>query len=154
MITIRNTDDPTTLTAARQLVRSHFHTGSNMHDAVEVERIVAALPAPYVTPSGTLWVAWRATDALGYAAIQEIAARVCELKRMYVRPEVRGFGVGRFLTEHALACARVRGYSRIRLGTLVTAHAAQKLYESFGFKRMTPHRPVEYGGTLFYELQL
>jgi len=154
MIKIRSTDDPTTLSAARRLMRSHYHAGSNMHDAAEVERIVAALPAPYVIPSGTLWVAWRATDELGCAAIQEIAPRVAEIKRMYVRPEVRGFGVGKFLTEHALACARVRGYRKIRLGTLVTAHAAQKLYESYGFRRIKPYREGEFGGTLFYELNL
>jgi len=125
-----------------------------MHDAAEVERIVAALPAPYITPLGTLWVAWRATDALGCAALQEIGPRVAELKRMYVRPEMRGFGVGRFLTEHALACARVRGYTKIRLGTLATAHAAQKLYESHGFLRIKPYRGAEFGGTVFYELVL
>jgi putative acetyltransferase len=154
MIRIRSTDDPTTLSAARRLIRSLYHAGSNMHDDAEVERIVAALPAPYTTPLGTLWVAWRATDALGCAAIQEIGPRIAELKRMYVRPEVRGFGVGRFLTEHAIACARVRGYARIRLGTLVTSHAAQKLYESYGFRRIKPYREAEFGGTVFYELAL
>ena len=154
MIRIRSTDDPTTLSAARKLMRSHYHAGSNMHDDAEVERIVAALPAPYVDMKGTLWVAWRATDALGCAAIQEIGSRTAELKRMYVRPEVRGFGVGRLLTEHALACARVRGYNRLRVGTLVTAHAAQRLYESYGFRRTKPYRHAEFGGTLFYELVL
>jgi mannose-6-phosphate isomerase-like protein (cupin superfamily) len=73
---------------------------------------------------------------------------------MYVRPESRGRGVARRLAEHAVAAAGALGYARLRLGTLPTMHAAQRLYGSLGFRRIAPYRAVEFGETWFYERTL
>jgi len=127
---------------------------SAIHDAADIERIVAALPAPYVAPRGFLWVAWDGEEPLGCLALHELAPETAELKRMYVRPESRGRGVARRLTEHAIAVATARGYSRLRLGTLPTMSAAQQLYTGLGFRRVPPYRPVEFGETWFYERPL
>ena len=154
MIEIRRADDPASLAAARALVRAHILAHSSAHDAAGAERIVEALPAPYVAPTGALWVAWIGDEALGCVALHELAPDVAELKRMYVRPEARGRGVARRLTEHAIAEATARGYARLRLGTLTTMHAAQRLYASVGFTRIAPYRPVEFGETWFYERPL
>lgn len=155
MIAIRSADDPASLAAARTLIRAHILAHSTAHDAASAEPIVAALPAPYVA----LWVAWRVDDArgdeaLGCVALHELAPDTAELKRMYVRPEARGRGVARRLTEHAIAAATARGYVRLRLGTLTTMHAAQRLYTSLGFARIAAYRPVEFGETWFYERPL
>lgn len=154
MIHIRSVDDPASLAAARSLVRAHIAAHSTIHDAEAVERVVAALPEPYVAPRGALWVAWEDDEALGCIALQELASDTGELKRMYVRPEARGRGVARRLAEHAIAAATARGYSRLRLGTLPTMHAAQQLYASLGFRRVPPYRAVEFGETWFYERSL
>jgi putative acetyltransferase len=154
MIEIRSADDPASLAAARALVREHILAHSAAHDAAAAERVVAALPAPYLAPTGALWVAWAGEDALGCVALQEIAPETAELKRMYVRPEARGRGVARRLTAHAIAVAGARGYGRLRLGTLTTMHAAQRLYASVSFRRIAPYRPAEFGDTWFYELTL
>ena len=154
-IEIRGADDPASLDAARALVRAHILAHSTAHDAESAERIVEALPSPYVA----LWVAWRVgpahgDEALGCVALHELAPDTAELKRMYVRPEARGRGVARRLTEHAIAAATARGYVRLRLGTLTTMHAAQRLYVGMGFVRIPPYRPVEFGETWFYERPL
>ena len=154
MIEIRNADDPASLAAARELVRAHIRDHSAAHDAATIERIVAALPAPYVAPAGDLWVAWADAAALGCVALHALAPDTAELKRMYVRPEARGRGVARQLLTHAVAAAAARGYRRLRLGTLPTMGAAQRLYTSVGFRRIAPYRPVEFGETWFYELTL
>lgn len=154
MIEIRSADDPATLAAARSLIRAHILTHSTAHDPASAERIVAALPAPYLAPAGGLWVAWAGTEALGCVALQALAPDTAELKRMYVRPEARGRGVARRLTTHAISVASALGYARLRLGTLATMHAAQRLYTSVGFQRIAPYRPVEFGDTWFYELTL
>ena len=154
MIEIRSADDPATLAAARSLIRAHILAHSTAHDPASAERIVAALPAPYLAPAGGLWVAWAGEEALGCVALQALAPDTAELKRMYVRPEARGRGVARRLTTHAIAAARTLGYARLRLGTLATMHAAQQLYASVGFRRIAPYRPVEFGDTWFYELTL
>ena len=54
MIEIRRADDPASLAAARALVRAHILAHSSAHDAAGAERIVDALPAPYVAPTGVL----------------------------------------------------------------------------------------------------
>lgn len=151
MIEIRTADDPASLAAARTLVRAHMLAHSEAHDVVAVERVVNALPAPYAPPRGALWVAWDGDAAVGCLALQELALDTAELKRMYVAPEARGRGVARRLAEHAIAAATAFGYSRLRLGTLTTMHAAQRLYASVGFRRIAPYRPVEFGETWFYE---
>ena len=151
MIEIRTADDPASLAAARTLVRAHMLAHSEVHDAVTVERVVNALPAPYAAPRGALWVAWDGDAAVGCLALQELAPDTAELKRMYVAPEARGRGVARRLTEYAISAAAARGYARLRLGTLTTMHAAQRLYASIGFRRIAPYRPVEFGETWFYE---
>ena len=154
MIDIRSVEDPASLIAARELVRAHIQAFSATHDAAAAERIVAALPAPYLAPAGDLWVAWAGDTEVGCVALHGLTPDIAELKRMYVRPEARGRGVARQLTEHAIASAAARGYSRLRLGTLTSAHAAQRLYTSLGFQRIAPYRSVEFGETWFYELPL
>jgi len=154
MIEIRSVGDPASIAAARSLVRAHIVAHSASHDAQAAEHVVAALPEPYVAPHGVLWVAWEDEDALGCVALHELASDTAELKRMYVRPESRGRGVARRLTEHAIAVATARGYSRLRLGTLPDMLAAQQLYASLGFRRIPPYRPVEFGETWFYERAL
>ena len=125
-----------------------------MNGAEFTERIVAALPEPYVAPRGVLWLAWEGEEALGCIALHELAPDTAELKRMYVRSESRGRGVARLLAEHAIGVATARGYSRLRLGTLPDMHAAQRLYTSLGFRRVPAYRPVELGETWFYERPL
>jgi GNAT superfamily N-acetyltransferase len=153
-IDIRSAEDPASLAAARELVRAHFQAHSTAHDAAATERIVAELPAPYVAPAGGFWVAWADGVALGCVALHGLTPDVAELKRMYVRPEARGRGVARRLAEHAIATAAARGYAHLRLGTLPTMHAAQRLYASLGFRPTAPYRAVEFGETWFYELAL
>lgn len=151
MIEIRSAEDPASLTAARSLVRDHMTAHAGVHDAGAIERLVEALPAPYVGPRGALWVAWEGTAALGCVALHPLTPTTGELKRMYVRPEARGRGVARRLIEHAIAVASAWGYARLRLGTLPTMRPAQQLYESLGFQRIAPYREEELGETWFYE---
>ena len=153
-IDIRSAEDPASLAAARALVRDHMAAHSANHDAESIERVVSALPAPYLAPGGGLWVAWDGEDALGCVALNALEPATAELKRMYVRPEARGRGVARRLSEHAIAVATARGYARLRLGTLPSMLAAQQLYESLGFVRIAPYRVEEFGETWFYEREL
>jgi ribosomal protein S18 acetylase RimI-like enzyme len=116
--------------------------------------MIAALPAPYVPPNGGLWLAWDGAEAAGCIALQPQSPGIAEIKRMYVRPTSRGRGIARALAQRAIVEARALGYERIRLGTLTTMHAAQNLYASLGFRPIAPYRAVEFGDTLFYELEI
>lgn len=61
---------------------------------------------------------------------------VCELRKMYFLPELRGRGAGTALMQQCLALARDRGYQRCYLETLSGMDAAQRLYERHGFGRI------------------
>jgi len=64
--------------------------------------------------------------------------QIAELKRLYVRPQGRGMGVGWALTEQAIDRARKVGYNTIRLDTLATC-PMPKLYRKLGFKEIPLH---------------
>jgi GNAT superfamily N-acetyltransferase len=151
MIEIRSAEIPDTLDDARVLVRAHV---SSALDLEATNTIVDALPNPYVPPRGGLWVAYVNGEPAGSAALREHERDIAEIKRMYVAPSHRKKGVARALLRHLVAEAKRLRYKTLRLGTLTTMSAAQSLYESEGFRSIPAYRPVEFGDTAFYELEL
>ena len=116
---------------------------------------LADLPGDYAPPSGCLFLAFVNERLAGCAALRKIGAGVCEMKRLFVRPQFRGQGLGRDLTEAIIAEARRIGYQRMRLDTLpAKMQTAVHIYESLGFKKIASYynNPVE--GATFLELVL
>jgi ribosomal protein S18 acetylase RimI-like enzyme len=98
---------------------------------------VANLPGDYAPPKGQMLLLRDTRDGTlaGCVALRPIAGvqELCEMKRLYLRPQARGHGLGRHLALAALAEARRLGYRRICLDTLPTMQEAQALYLSLGF---------------------
>jgi ribosomal protein S18 acetylase RimI-like enzyme len=93
-----------------------------------------SLPGAFSPPDGCMLLAEIDGHAVGCVALRPLDAHICEMKRMYVRPEHRGKGVGRTLGEQIIREAESRGYHLMRLDTANSMKAAQALYSSLGFK--------------------
>ncbi len=119
----------------------------------DFEAELALLPGKYANPSGRLILAWRGSQAVGCVALRRINDSTCELKRLYVRPEVRALQLGRQLAQRICTEAREAGYQRIFLDTLPTMTAAISLYASIGFMPVEPYvfNPIE--GAIFLGME-
>jgi ribosomal protein S18 acetylase RimI-like enzyme len=119
----------------------------------DFERELAELPGDYAPPGGRLLLALGPEPA-GCVALRRYEPGVCEMKRLYVRPEYRGSGLGRLLVEAIVAAGREAGYERMRLDTLPTMQAARALYRSLGFVEVEAYRFNPVHGTTYFELAL
>jgi putative acetyltransferase len=119
------------------------------------DKELADLPGDYAPPAGRLLLAECEGRLAGCVALHQIEPAVCEMKRLYLRPEFRGKGMGRTLTETAIHEARRIGYKRMRLDTVEPVMKdAVALYRKRGFKEIAPYRPNPMAGTLYMELKL
>jgi ribosomal protein S18 acetylase RimI-like enzyme len=115
---------------------------------------LATLPGNYSRPGGRLLLAVDGATALGVIALRPLRGADCEMKRLYVRPEGRGRGLGRMLAAAVIGEARAAGYDRILLDTLPAMKEAQALYRSLGFKEIAPYYPNPIEGTSYMTLSL
>jgi ribosomal protein S18 acetylase RimI-like enzyme len=119
------------------------------------EKEVAELPGAYAPPSGRLLMAVDGSQVMGCVALRKIGHGIGEMKRLYVRPEFRGRGLGRTLTEKLIAEAIQIGYARLRLDTLPgRMDQAIAMYRSFGFREIAPYYKNPVADATFMELVL
>ena len=116
----------------------------------ELER----LPGKYSTPQGCLLLVYHDEKLAGCMALKRISDITCEMKRMFLRSEFRGNGIGRVMTLEIINRAREIGYSKMRLDTVPQLKAAIALYRSLGFVEIEPYRDNPIPGSLYMELTL
>jgi ribosomal protein S18 acetylase RimI-like enzyme len=100
---------------------------------------LAGLPGGYAPPHGNLWFARVEGAVAGVVGLRPFAQDGrsqgwCEMKRLWVRPDYRGLGLGRRLAGQTLEAAEALGYRRMVLDTVHHMGEAQALYASLGFR--------------------
>jgi putative acetyltransferase len=116
---------------------------------------LAGLPADYAPPSGRLLLAEVEGQLAGCVALHKLGNKICEMKRLYLRPEFRGKGAGRALADAIVAEARSIGYERIRLDTVEPVMKdAVAMYRRIGFQEIAPYCENPMPGALYMELIL
>ncbi|MDO9201717.1 MAG: N-acetyltransferase [Hydrogenophaga sp.] len=106
------------------------------------------LPGDYVAPHGAIALALVGESPAGCCAFRPLEGsdhlNACEMKRLFVRPAFRGFGLGRQLVDLILSEARLAGYTNMLLDTLTDMEAARALYQEAGFYEVAPyyHNPI------------
>ena len=119
------------------------------------EKELAELPGKYAPPDGRLLLAMHNGQLAGCAALRKIDHGICEIKRLFLRPQFRGQGLGRQLAEAIIREAKQIGYERMRLDTLPPKmNDAIALYCSLGFKEIEPYYDNPVPGAKFMELDL
>jgi GNAT superfamily N-acetyltransferase len=112
----------------------------------DVPTVVAADLAgvgQFQPPHGRLLLAVDDGVTLGCGALRVIAPGVAEVKRMYLRLEARGRGIGRVLLQELLATARRFGCREARLDTGWFMTDAHRLYRAAGFQECAPYAESE-----------
>jgi putative acetyltransferase len=119
---------------------------------------LAGLPGDYAEPGGHLLLALVDGELAGCGALRALPesdhANACEMKRLYVRPAFRRFGLGRRLAEALLDEARRIGYSAMLLDTLDDMETARELYASLGFVETAPYYYNPIPGAHYLKVEL
>jgi len=116
---------------------------------------LAGLPGDYAPPQGRLLLVFVGDEVAGCVALHPLEPGVCEMKRLYVRPQFRGRGLGKALLDAVLTEARAIGYRRMRLDTVEPVmQDAVRMYRARGFREIAPYRANPIPGALYMELDL
>jgi len=115
---------------------------------------LATLPGDYAPPEGCILLAQESGHFVGCVALRPLEDKICEMKRLYVRPGYRGRGIGRTLACSVIDRAREIGYEKMRLDTVVTMNEARTLYYSLEFRNIKAYRYSPLDEPSYMELDL
>jgi ribosomal protein S18 acetylase RimI-like enzyme len=119
------------------------------------DKELAELPGDYGPPQGRLLLAEFEGQLAGCVALHKLDPQICEMKRLYLRPQFRGKSLGRILADRIIAEARQIGYDRMRLDTVEPVMKdAVAMYRKIGFREIAPYRANPIAGAMYMELQL
>jgi putative acetyltransferase len=89
------------------------------------------------SPGSKYFIAEKNGEVIGGAGIyptDALPAGTCELVKMYLKPEVRGMGLGKHLIGKCLDTAKEMGYQQVYIETMPELRKALSVYEQFGFR--------------------
>jgi ribosomal protein S18 acetylase RimI-like enzyme len=115
------------------------------------DKELAELPGKYAPPKGFMLLAYSGSELAGCVAMQPIDSEICEMKRLYVRPQFQGQGIGKSLVLRLIDKSKSAAYKKMRLDTVPSMKAALGLYGSLGFYKIPPYRENPIPGAEYLE---
>lgn len=115
-------------------------------------RSISATPDELTPPAGVLVLARLDGRPVGCGALKAKEDGIGEIKRMWVRADVRGLGLGRRILEALEGRARDFGLSTLRLETNRTLVEAHSLYRACGFRDVPPFNDEPYAHFWFEKI--
>lgn len=144
--------------ATHEILRDYQASLDVSLDFQHFEAELADLPGAYAAPTGVMLLALIDGAVAGCGGFRNLPdaddANACEMKRLFVRPTFRRFGLGRMLALDLIDRALVAGYSAVLLDTLDEMEAARGLYASLGFEEVPPFYFNPLPGARYLKLDL
>ena len=123
-------------------------------DFQNYEQELEHLPGKYALPDGRLYIACADNKAIGCIALRKINDTICEMKRLYVRPEFRGKKIGQLLAEQIISDAAKLKYEYMVLDTFTSLKSAIALYKKLGFYEIEPYYQNPLENVVYMRLEL
>ena len=140
---------------ARSLIKEYIDSLTFKLDFQEIEEEFVKFPGEYtLSAKGSLLIAYINNIPIGVIGFRRIDNNICEMKRLYVKKQARGRGIGKYLSLALMERAREFGYKVMRLDTLSRMTSAVLLYRSLGFYEISPYRYNPLPDALYMEIDL
>jgi GNAT superfamily N-acetyltransferase len=154
-ISFAQAESPSQIAQARELFLEYAQSLGFSLCFQNFDQELAGLPGDYAPPAGRLLLVEREDQLAGCVALHKLETEIGEMKRLYLRPQFRGKGLGRLLADRIIAEARQIGYQRLRLDTVEPVMKdAVAMYRRMGFKEIAAYCSNPMAGALYMELQL
>lgn len=113
---------------------------------------IESLPGDYTDPEGCILLVEYDGQTIGCVALDKQRYGVCEMKRLYIKPEFHRRGIGTVLCRALMDKAIALQYTHMRLSTAL--ENPKHLYRLLGFKEILPFDHVPLETVIFMELNL
>jgi DNA-binding MarR family transcriptional regulator/N-acetylglutamate synthase-like GNAT family acetyltransferase len=140
---------------ARSCLQEYFRElADRFKTGFDPAKSISANADELTPPAGVFVIARLGGQPIGCGALKVKDRNIGELKRMWVRTDARGLGVGRRVLETLEALARELGLSTLRLETNRSLNEAQALYRKCGYLEVEPFNDEPYAHHWFEKAQL
>ncbi|MGM3306938.1 GNAT family N-acetyltransferase [Anabaena sp. WFMT] len=132
---IRNWEERDDRTQAAEVIHSVLSEYGLGWEPSGADRDVLQIEEYYLATGGEFWVIEHQNKIVGTGAYYPIerGEKAVEIRKMYLLPNVRGLGLGKYLLQELETAIASRGYEQIWIETASVLKEAVKLYENNGY---------------------
>jgi putative acetyltransferase len=151
---IREAKSRADVASVRELWHEYWESFGLPMDFQGFGQELEGLPGVYVAKGGVLLLAVYQEHPAGTIALRRLDPASGEVKRLYLRPQFRGHGLGRRLLKAVIDRASTLGYQSLCADTLPVMKEALSLYERAGFDRVEAYSRAPTPGAIYMKLEL